>query len=133
MFLVRRGHAPLQVEAARVLVETNCRGHTIEKAIAFDDTSPLLSLYLHRTVQVKDALKEVNCIQQHALASCCMFNRVSFMPEVIEGIAPEELQKVLTGRKLLQACRKGKHMWMELDGSAPALMFHFGATHAVAA
>ena len=46
--------------------------------------------------------------------------------EVIEGIAPEELEKVLTGRKLLQACRKGKQMWMELDGGAPALMFHFG-------
>lgn len=75
-----------EVEAARVLVETNCRGHTIEKAIAFDDT------------------------------------------KVIEGIIPEELQKVLTGRKLVQACRKGKHMWMELDGGAPALMFHFGMT-----
>ena len=46
--------------------------------------------------------------------------------EVIEGIAPDELQKMLTGRKLLRACRKGKHMWMELDGGAPALMFHFG-------
>ena len=33
---------------------------------------------------------------------------------------------MLTGRKLLRACRKGKHMWMELDGGAPALMFHFG-------
>ena len=46
--------------------------------------------------------------------------------EVIEGISPKELEKVLTGRKLLQACRKGKHMWMELDEGAPALMFHFG-------
>ena len=61
--LMRHGHAPLQVEAARVLVETNCRGHTIEKAIAFDDTSLLHFLYLHRTVWVRDALKEVNCIQ----------------------------------------------------------------------
>ena len=46
--------------------------------------------------------------------------------EVIEGIAPDELEKVLTGRKLLHARRKGKQMWMELDGEAPALMFHFG-------
>lgn len=47
--------------------------------------------------------------------------------EVIEGIPPEELQKVLTGRKLLKACRKGKQMWFEMDGGVPALMLHFGA------
>ncbi|CAL5219550.1 g1404 [Coccomyxa viridis] len=75
-----------EVEAARVLVESNCKGHKIQKAIAFDDT------------------------------------------KVIEGIAPDELEKVLTGRKLLHARRKGKQMWMELDGEAPALMFHFGMT-----
>ena len=49
--------------------------------------------------------------------------------EVIEGIPSEELQKVLTGRKLLKACRKGKQMWIEMDGGVPALMLHFGAEH----
>ena len=52
-----------------------------------------------------------------------------FCAEVIEGIAPAELQKALQGRTLLEACRKGKQMWLELDGGSPALLLHFGMLH----
>ena len=64
------------------------------------------------------------------MSACLRLSRVCHMrAEVIEGIPPEELQKVLTGRKLLKACRKGKQMWIEMDGGVPALMLHFGAEH----
>ena len=62
-------------------------------------------------------------VEGHNIISVTVYRRIA---EVIEGIAPDKLQEMLTGRKLLRACRKGKHMWMELDGGAPALMFHFG-------
>jgi len=45
--------------------------------------------------------------------------------EVIVGIGNKELEAALKGKKLVGACRKGKHMWLEFD-SGPALMLHFG-------
>lgn len=105
-------------------MESNCKGHTIEKAIAFDDTSASFS----------SLNSAINAVAQDPDVSKAMSKTFTFLEvtsrgcdaEVIEGISPKELEKVLTGRKLLQACRKGKHMWMELDEGAPALMFHFG-------
>lgn len=47
---------------------------------------------------------------------------------MIEGITPTELQDALQGKKMMEACRKGKHLWLELDSGSPALMLHFGMT-----
>jgi formamidopyrimidine-DNA glycosylase len=44
------------------------------------------------------------------------------------GIDPQALAVALTGRTLLAARRKGKHLWCELDGGSPALLLHFGMT-----
>ena len=48
--------------------------------------------------------------------------------EVIQGVTPEELQNALQGRTILDAHRKGKHLWLELDGDSPAVLFHLGMT-----
>lgn len=34
----------------------------------------------------------------------------------------------LLNRKLVSACRKGKQIWLELDGNGPSVLFHFGMT-----
>ena len=47
--------------------------------------------------------------------------------EVIEGVAPRDLEKELTGKTIKAACRKGKQMWLDLGPDAPALLLHFGA------
>lgn len=49
-----------------------------------------------------------------------------FGVEVIEDIEPGELEKQLVGRTLHSTHRRGKHLWFELSGDGPALMFHFG-------
>ncbi len=45
--------------------------------------------------------------------------------EVIQGIAPKELQEALVGKTVVAVKRLGKHMWLELQDS-PALLLHFG-------
>lgn len=35
----------------------------------------------------------------------------------------------MEGRKLLEAGRKGKQMWLTLDGDRPNLLLHFGEWH----
>ena len=51
---------------------------------------------------------------------------IASIAEVIEGIAPRDLQEALVGRTLVAAQRKGKQMWFELDGDSPALLLHLG-------
>lgn len=42
-------------------------------------------------------------------------------------MSPKELESALKKRSIVDAHRKGKQMWLELD-EGPALMFHFGMT-----
>ncbi len=46
--------------------------------------------------------------------------------EVIDGIAPRDLEEALEGRTIAEACRKGKQLWLDLGQDSPALMLHFG-------
>lgn len=48
-----------------------------------------------------------------------------------EGLKEAQLVKVLKGRKLLKARRRGKQLWLELDGKGPCLLMHLGMTGAI--
>jgi formamidopyrimidine-DNA glycosylase len=48
-------------------------------------------------------------------------------PVVYEGVAPSSFVEALTGRRIRQARRKGKYLWLELD-RRPWPIFHFGMT-----
>lgn len=53
-------------------------------------------------------------------------------PEVVEGIACDELQKNLIGKRVTGAGRKAKHLWLEMGvGGVPALYLHFGMTGSI--
>jgi formamidopyrimidine-DNA glycosylase len=49
---------------------------------------------------------------------------------VFSGVAPRTVRERLTGRRVLAARRKGKHLWLELD-RRPSLLIHFGMTGAL--
>ena len=40
---------------------------------------------------------------------------------------PDEVEKALLNKTINKVCRKGKHLWLELD-SSPHIAFHFGMT-----
>eukprot|EP00930_Biecheleria_cincta_P003803 TRINITY_DN104713_c0_g1_i1.p1 TRINITY_DN104713_c0_g1~~TRINITY_DN104713_c0_g1_i1.p1 ORF type:complete len:363 (+),score=60.97 TRINITY_DN104713_c0_g1_i1:102-1091(+) len=48
-----------------------------------------------------------------------------------ESLKEARLVKALKGRKLLKARRRGKQLWLELDGKGPALLMHLGMTGAI--
>jgi formamidopyrimidine-DNA glycosylase len=48
-------------------------------------------------------------------------------PIVYTGVTPRRLTAALRGRRVERAGRKGKHLWLELDGR-PWPVFHFGMT-----
>jgi formamidopyrimidine-DNA glycosylase len=46
--------------------------------------------------------------------------------EVFAGASSSDVVSALKGRKLLGAHRKGKQMWLTLEGDEPNLLMHFG-------
>lgn len=65
-------------------------------------------------------------LMKHALVMLC------HIPEVVEGIACDELQKNLIGKRVTGAGRKAKHLWLEMgEGGVPALYLHFGMTGSI--
>jgi formamidopyrimidine-DNA glycosylase len=48
--------------------------------------------------------------------------------EVFEGVAPDDFRKALIGRKLTAVQRRGKCMWLQLDGKGPMPLIHHGTT-----
>ena len=48
-------------------------------------------------------------------------------PIVFDGVAPPVVSRTLTGRRVLEVHRRGKHLWFELD-RRPWPCFHFGMT-----
>lgn len=46
--------------------------------------------------------------------------------EVFDGASSEQVVDALKGRKLLGAHRKGKQMWLTLEGDKPNVLMHFG-------
>jgi len=53
---------------------------------------------------------------------------LQWRPEVFDGASSDEVVAAVKGRKLLGAHRKGKQMWLTLegDGNKPNLLMHFG-------
>nr|QDO16268.1 formamidopyrimidine-DNA glycosylase [Lingulodinium polyedra] len=49
-----------------------------------------------------------------------------------EGVGPQQLEAALLRRPVLAARRRGKHLWLELGGQGPQLLFHCGMTGALA-
>jgi formamidopyrimidine-DNA glycosylase len=45
-----------------------------------------------------------------------------------QGVTAEQLTAALLGRTLKHAGRKGKQLWLELDGDGPHPLFHLGMT-----
>jgi formamidopyrimidine-DNA glycosylase len=48
-------------------------------------------------------------------------------PIMYEGVRPKAFAQALTGRKIIAICRRGKHLWFQLD-RRPWPAFHFGMT-----
>ena len=48
-----------------------------------------------------------------------------------EGISEEGLSAALIRRAVVAVRRRGKQLWLELDGSGPHLLMHFGMTGAI--
>lgn len=48
---------------------------------------------------------------------------------VYSGVTPARFRSALTGRRVIESCRRGKYLWFELDRS-PWPVFHFGMTGA---
>jgi hypothetical protein len=46
--------------------------------------------------------------------------------EIFDGSAPQQLVSALQGRRLLAAGRKGKNLWLTLEGQGPMPLMHFG-------
>jgi len=49
-----------------------------------------------------------------------------------EGVTEKQMVAALTGRTVTAAKRRGKHLWLELDGNGPCLLLHFGMTGSLA-
>ena len=47
---------------------------------------------------------------------------------VYEGVTPRKFASALRGRKVVGVHRRGKQLWMRLDGDGPHPLFHFGMT-----
>lgn len=52
--------------------------------------------------------------------------------KVFDGASRADMVSALEGRKLLGAGRKGKQMWLTLEGNRPNLLMHFGMTGYIA-
>lgn len=78
-------------------------------------------------------LPEVEAARRALHDNCCgrviLEVSVADDPIVIDGVASSALQKALTGRTIVGALRKGKNLWLQLDGR-PWPSFQFGMTGA---
>jgi formamidopyrimidine-DNA glycosylase len=100
-----------EVEAGRNLLQTHCVGSRVTRVNVLESgNGPRNGLF-----------DDIVCDRQ-ALAN-------DKMPHVM---MPQFNQKdfinALLNRKLISACRKGKQIWLELDGDGPSVLFHFGMT-----
>eukprot|EP00887_Chlorella_sp_A99_P004355 scaffold15.g4355.t1 len=68
-------------------------------------------------------LVERTCVGKHILEAT-----IAGDEKVFQGITAPELKAALEGRTVVAAKRRGKQMWIELDGGSPALLIHFGMT-----
>lgn len=67
-------------------------------------------------------------VDSHCLGAVIVKAIVENDAKVIEGLSPAALQDALTGKKIVSAHRKGKHLWLQLD-SPPWPSFQFGKTY----
>ncbi|WIA12000.1 hypothetical protein OEZ85_012081 [Tetradesmus obliquus] len=52
--------------------------------------------------------------------------------KIFGGSSPQQLVAALQGRRLLAAGRKGKNLWLSLEGAGPMPLMHFGMTGYIA-
>lgn len=64
-------------------------------------------------------------VQNHCLGGTIVKASVVDDKKVIEGVTSSILEASLTGKKIVSAHRKGKHLWLQLD-SQPWPSFQFG-------
>lgn len=80
-------------------------------------------------VEASRALIDQHCTGRHILDVTAADDT-----KVFDGASSDEVVAAVKGRKLLGAHRKGKQMWLTLegDGNKPNLLMHFGMTGYVA-
>ncbi|CAK9226532.1 unnamed protein product [Sphagnum troendelagicum] len=69
-------------------------------------------------------------VERHCIGAVISRAKVADDSTVISDVSPSKLQEALTGRRILGAHRKGKHLWLQLDAQ-PWPSFQFGMTGAV--
>jgi len=64
-------------------------------------------------------------VERHCIGAVIFRAKVADDSTVISDVSPSKLQEALTGRRILGAHRKGKHLWLQLDAQ-PWPSFQFG-------
>lgn len=64
--------------------------------------------------------------QSKAATSSTSHDNANAAAEIFEGSTPQQLVSALQGRRLLAAGRKGKNLWLTLEGQGPMPTMHFG-------
>ncbi len=64
-------------------------------------------------------------VERHCIGAVISRAKVADDSTVISDVSPSKLQEALTGRRILGAHRKGKHLWLQLDAQ-PWPSFQFG-------
>lgn len=118
-----------EVEASRALIDEHCTGRTILSVEAADDTS------MWAPAESPQAPQQVCCTVLKGTQQQCvghtnqlLIHNPIVLPaaEVFDGASSAEVEAALQGRKLVGAHRKGKQMWLLLEGDKPNLLMHFG-------
>ncbi len=100
-----------EVEATRRLLAAHLLNKKIIDATVLDDTS------------TGDAS------MRPAMTNTPAYTIPPHTSEVVQGIAPADLQSQLIGCTVVDTGRKGKHMWLVMADNKPHLLIHLGTTH----
>lgn len=93
-----------EVESGRKLVQTHCSGCSITSVVVLEQgNGPRHGLF-------DDIVCDLNG------------------PDGSPSFQQKDFVDALLNRKLVSACRRGKQLWLELDGEGPSVLFHFGMT-----
>jgi Formamidopyrimidine-DNA glycosylase N-terminal domain len=144
-----------EVECARRLLDEHCVGAKICAVNAleagggprdgqFDDVVIcevcILLWHLRLTLcnsQLSTLYKKSFDIGSRAAPKCAVVHQTQCPPHCLnashllhdeQDVTAEQLTAALLGRTLKHAGRKGKQLWLELDGDGPHPLFHLGMT-----
>ena len=98
-----------EVEAARKLIETNCVGVVIASVNTLEQgNGPRHGLF-------DDIVLDVTSVQDDIAIESTSYSQSDF-------------ENALISRRIISVHRKGKQIWIELEGEGPSMLFHFGMT-----